>query len=143
MAADTDIQYGREIAIEEYNELRTAVGWKPVAPRLARASLDNALFTTVASAGGRPIGMARVLGDGGYILYIADVIVLPEHQGAGIGTRMMEQVMAFIRDYTRPGEAVFVNLMAATGKERFYARFGFDERPNGQHGAGMSMYWGG
>ena len=54
--------------------------------------------------GGRPIGMARVLGDGGYILYIADVIVLPEHQGPASGY-MMEQVMASsgtIPDWVRP-----------------------------------------
>jgi predicted N-acetyltransferase YhbS len=136
----SDIRYQSEITIEDYNALRTAVSWAPVATRLAKLSLANSLFTTIAMADGRPVGMARVVGDGGYILYIADVIVLPDWQRSGIGTRMMEQVMAFIRGFTQPGERVFVNLMAAPGKEPFYAKFGFTERPNDQHGAGMSMY---
>lgn len=33
-----------------------------------------------------------------------------------------------------------VNLMAAKGKEPFYKKFGFIERPNDKHGAGMIQY---
>lgn len=142
MDSTSAIEFSRDLTIEEYNRLRVAVGWQPVAPRLAQRSLDNALFMTVARVDGTPVGMARVLGDGGYILYLADVIVLPAHQRAGIGTRMMEDVMSYIDRYTLPGERVFVNLMAAAGKEPFYARFGFSQRPEGPLGAGMSMYYG-
>jgi hypothetical protein len=35
-----------------------------------------------------------------------------------------------------------VNLMAAQGKEGFYKKFGFAERPNDGHGAGMSLWIG-
>ncbi len=142
MHTTSAIAFSQELTIAEYNQLRVAVGWQPVAARLARNSLDNALFMTVAREDGLPVGMARVVGDKGYILYIADVIVLPSRQHAGIGTSMMERVMAFIEGYTQPGERVFVNLMAAAGKESFYTRFGFTIRPDGPLGAGMSMYYG-
>jgi len=142
MGIPSGIEFSQHLTMEEYNHLRVAVGWQPVATRLARNSLDNALYMTVAREDGHPVGMARVLGDGGYILYIADVIVLPSHQRVGIGTRMMEHVMAYIDGYTQPGERVFVNLMAAAGKEPFYSRFGFTLRPDGALGAGMSMYYG-
>jgi predicted N-acetyltransferase YhbS len=143
MSFTSGIEFSQHLTVEEYNHLRVAVGWQPVANRLAQNSLHNALFMTVAREDGHPVGMARVLGDGGYILYIADVIVLPTCQRAGIGTRMMEKVMTFIDGYTQPGERVFVNLMAAAGKEPFYTRFGFTVRPDeGALGAGMSMYCG-
>jgi hypothetical protein len=33
-----------------------------------------------------------------------------------------------------------INLMAARGKEGFYKKFGFIERPNDEKGAGMSQW---
>ena len=140
MQKQEGLGFGHEISIGDYNRLRQAVGWSPVAERLARLSLDNTRFLAVALQDGRPVGMARVVGDGGYIVYIADVIVLPDCQRSGIGTRLMEQVMQYIRNALQPGEKAFVNLMAAAGKEAFYKRFGFTERPEGALGAGMSMY---
>lgn len=140
MSSQEETRFVHEISIEEYNALRQAVGWVPVAPRLARIGLDNTQFLVAAVRSGRLVGMARVVGDGGYIVYIADVIVLPECQRSGIGTALMEQVMRSIRGNLLPGERVFVNLMAAAGKEPFYKRFGFTERPSGALGAGMSLY---
>ncbi len=83
--------------------------------------------------------MTRVVGDGGYIAYIADVIVLPEYQGLGIGKNMVGMAMQFINNGISEGETVFVNLMAAKGKEHFYRKFGFSERPDETHGAGMAQ----
>ena len=140
MSGQDETRFVHEISIEEYDALRQAVGWAPVAPRLARISLDNTLFLVAAVRAGCPVGMARVVGDGGYIAYIADVIVLPECQRSGIGTALMEQVMRSIRGNLLPGERVFVNLMAAAGIEPFYNRFGVIEYPSGVLGASMSIY---
>jgi GNAT superfamily N-acetyltransferase len=84
--------------------------------------------------------MARVISDGAYIAYIADVLVLPEYQGRGIGRELMNRVMLYIKGNAVAGEKVYVNLMAAKGKEGFYKRFGFIERPSEQHGAGMNLW---
>jgi GNAT superfamily N-acetyltransferase len=67
-------------------------------------------------------------------------MVLPEHQGKGIGRRMLEMVMEYIQNNIQPGETAFVNLMAAGGKEPFYSKFGFIELPNGNYGHGMAQY---
>jgi ribosomal protein S18 acetylase RimI-like enzyme len=84
--------------------------------------------------------MTRVVSDGGYIAYIADVIVLPEYRRMGIGKTMIGMAMQYIRDSMCEGETVFVNLMAAKEKEPFYRQFGFEERPNEKHGSGMTQY---
>ena len=85
--------------------------------------------------------MARVITDYGYVAYIADVIVLPEYQGKGIGGEIMRRVMAYIKDRTAPGQCMYIALMAAEGKEGFYERFGFKKRPAGNLGCGMTLWY--
>lgn len=134
------VQYVHTLDISEYNFLRKSVGWPQLSDRQAAASLNNSVFFVAARYEDKAIGMTRVVGDGGYIAYIADVIVLPEYQGLGIGKTMVGMAMQFINDGISEGETVFVNLMAAKGKEAFYRKFGFSERPDETHGAGMTQY---
>jgi GNAT superfamily N-acetyltransferase len=83
--------------------------------------------------------MSRVLTDGGCVALILDVVVLPEYQGKGIGRDLMLSVMKYINDRLDPNEVSHVCLMAAKGKEDFYKKFGFEERPNDKSGAGMTQ----
>jgi GNAT superfamily N-acetyltransferase len=84
--------------------------------------------------------MARIVSDGGYVRYIADVVVHPDYQGCGIGKAMINQIMEHIRRGKREDERILVCLMAAKGKEPFYKKCGLEERPNEGHGAGMSIW---
>lgn len=84
--------------------------------------------------GDKTIGMARVISDGGYVVYIADVIVLPEYQGKGVGQLIMEDVMKYIYEVISDGAPVMVNLMSAFSRESFYEQFGFVKRPTKEVG---------
>lgn len=44
--------------------------------------------------GGRQIGFARVVTDHATFAYLADVFVLPEHRGRGLGKWLLESVLA-------------------------------------------------
>lgn len=72
--------------------------------------------------------MGRVIGDGGTAFYIHDIIVLPEHQNKGLGKTIMENIMSYIKSGFKQGMMVY--LMAAKGKEGFYEKFGFAQRPS-------------
>ena len=85
------------------------------------------------------VGMARVIGDGGMTLYVQDVIVHPIYQRQGIGKKLMEFVMNYIKSSASEGSILQVSLMASKGKEAFYERFGFFSRPNEKQGAGMQQ----
>jgi predicted N-acetyltransferase YhbS len=136
-----DIKYGNKISIDEFNFLRKAVGWNEIEKNLAEKSIENALFIITAIIDGKTIGLTRVSGDGGYTVLIADVIVLPEYQGKGIGKTLMTEAMKYIKEhFLEKGQEVFVNLMSAKGKESFYKKFGFEERPNDKVGAGMTQW---
>jgi len=135
-----DIKYVKQISVEDYNYLRKSVGWAEIERSQALAGINNSAFIISALVNDKTAGAARVVSDGGYIVVIADVMVLPEYQGNGIGKTMMQKVMDFIKGNVNEGQCVFVNLMAAKGKEPFYSQFGFETRPNESLGAGMTQH---
>ncbi len=135
-----DIKYEKTITVEDYNNLRSSAGWTILPLRQAQSSIDHSDYLVVAKDGGKTIGMARVITDGGFVALILDVIVLPEYQGKGIGKTLLQMIMTFIQNNLDLGELAHVVLMAAKGKEGFYQKFGFEERPNDHQGAGMSQW---
>lgn len=67
---------------------------------------------------GAMVGFARVLSDGVALAYLADLFVLPDARGRGIGAGLVEAAMA------RPGDRM--RWMLHTGDAHgLYARFGF------------------
>jgi GNAT superfamily N-acetyltransferase len=134
-----EIQYGNTISEKDFNRLRRSVGWSEIPAKRAQTGLDNTAFQIVALDNNTPVGMARVISDGGYVRYISDVVVDPEYQGHGIGKTMLEKIMEYIRTDVEEDDYLLVCLMAAKGKEPFYKQFGFQERPNEEVGAGMSQ----
>ena len=68
-----------------------------------------------------PVGMGRVVGDGGTIFVICDMAVLENWQRKGGGTMIMEALMEFILREAPPKS--YVNLMADI--DGFYERWGF------------------
>ncbi len=123
----------------DYNRLRARVGWKTYDEMVIAAALPHSLYCLCALIAGEAIGMARVIGDRGMVFYIQDVIVLPEFQRQGIGTQLMDKIMAYIRQNAH--QNTIVGLMSAAGKENFYKKYGFLYRPNEKMGAGMTMFW--
>ncbi|SAL66432.1 GNAT family N-acetyltransferase [Caballeronia telluris] len=88
--------------------------------RAARHSLAFGLFERDAQ-----IGYARMITDATTFAYLADVFVLPEHQGKGLGIWLMECVLAHddLHDLRR--------LMLVTSDAHgLYARFGFTAPAN-------------
>lgn len=132
-----NIEYVNKITPDEVNMLRRAVGWAEVSKEQLEAGIPNSRFIISAKDKDKTVGMARAVGDGGYFLLLVEVIVLPEYQGNGIGRHMLTEFMSFVKEYTKPGQTVSITLMSAKGKEDFYKKFGFIQRPTDAVGAGM------
>lgn len=116
----------------EYKALRQAVGWPPVEDQAALKGLEGSLYAVCALKAGEVVGCGRVAGDGGIYFYLQDLIVLPAHQGHGLGRLIMTALLDFINATAWPSS--FIGLMAAQGAAGFYHKFGFRERPEGQPG---------
>ena len=79
-----EIIYENKISVADYNNLRLAVGWETISESQAQKGIDNSAYLVAAYASGSAIGVARLITDGGYIGFIADVMVLPVYQKKGI-----------------------------------------------------------
>lgn len=134
------ISYTEKMSAEEYNELRLSVDWKALTPGQAERGLTHTAFVVAARDGERIVGMGRMLFDFGYTAYLGDVIVRPEYQGKGIGTEIVTRLKDRVMEAAEPGDRIMFILGAAKGKEAFYEKFGFKQRPNDFSGSGMSMW---
>jgi spermidine synthase len=75
--------------------------------------------------GGEMIGMGRAVSDGVSDAYIQDVVVLKNHRRAGIGERIILEIIAFLRQ-RRIG---WIGLIAEPGTQPFYQKLGFSAMP--------------
>jgi len=135
-----ELNYTDTMTGEEYNELRLSVDWKPLSSGQAERGLAHTAFVVAARDGESIVGMGRMLFDFGYTAYLGDVIVRPEYQGMGIGTEIVTRLKDMVMEAAEPGENIMFILGAAKGKEAYYERFGFKQRPNNFSGSGMSMW---
>jgi GNAT superfamily N-acetyltransferase len=125
--------------VEEYQALRTAVGWGEADADATQKSVQNSLYWVCVLKQQSVIGCGRVIGDGSLCFYVQDIIVLPRYQGQGLGRRIMENIMHYLRVNAHQGG--FVGLMAAKGAAGFYLKYGFLERPTLDYGPGMILFW--
>jgi ribosomal protein S18 acetylase RimI-like enzyme len=68
--------------------------------------------------------MGRIVGDGGCNFEIVDMAVHPDFQRQGLGKRIMESLMTYLRE-TAPKTA-YVSLIADDGAPALYRQFGFE-----------------
>ncbi len=87
-----------------YNEteilnLYSSVGWTAYTdePEALKAGFQNALLTLGAYDGDQLLGLIRTVGDGHTIVYIQDILVLPEYQRKGIGRALMQEILQRFR----------------------------------------------
>jgi GNAT superfamily N-acetyltransferase len=114
----------REIpSVETYRALRSGSGLSQKTPEAAERGLPRSLFAVQVLAGDTPIGMGRIVGDGGCFFQVVDIAVLKEHQGKGIGKMIMKEIMQYIE--TNVPESGYVSLIADGEAHKLYARFGF------------------
>jgi GNAT superfamily N-acetyltransferase/uncharacterized glyoxalase superfamily protein PhnB len=102
-----------------------AVDWNPSTPSAVDSQFRAAVYSVVAEDNETEdiIGCAFLLGDHKSFYYVKDVIVHPEWQGKGIGTRMMRDIMSWLETYG--AENATVGLFTGENLAPFYRQFGF------------------
>lgn len=129
------------ISVEEYFYLRDKVNWKKLTQRQAELALKNCLFNVKAvDENGNVVGMGRIVGDGAVISYIQDLIVVPEAQGKKTGSLIIQRLIDYVKSIREEGSTMMLCLMCAKGREPFYIKHGFMQRPNDNLGPGMIQY---
>ena len=81
------------VTLEEVLLLYEAVGWTNYTqnPTMLEKAYKNSLHILGAlNEEGKLVGVLRAVGDGASILFIQDILVCPEYQHQGIGTKLLQ-----------------------------------------------------
>ena len=84
------------VTLEEVLPLYEAVGWTNYTqnPTMLKEAYENSLHILAAlNEEGKLLGVLREVGDGASILFIQDILVTPEYQHQGIGTKLLQQTL--------------------------------------------------
>lgn len=81
--------------VEKIASLYESVGWNTYTDniKLLEKAFINSLKVISAWHDDKLVGLIRVVGDGVSIIYIQDLLVLPEYQGNGIGKGLIKSML--------------------------------------------------
>lgn len=121
MITSTEIRFERDGTMVDWQELldlfRLAHLHGREGDKLRRA-FENSTAACFAMDGLKLVGAARALSDGEYHATIYDVVVHPDYQRRGIGSRLMKELLAVLPVWR-------VLLVADRDVQPFYRRLGF------------------
>ncbi|SEK77525.1 GNAT family N-acetyltransferase [Ruminococcus albus] len=140
MSTEKKFVFTDKITAKDYLRLREEAGWKQLAPEQAQAGLDNSFAVSAVLLEGETVGFARLLWDGGYVAYLAEVMVTEKCRHNRLATQMVEKLIERLRAEKKDGWQIKIHLMANLGRESFYEQFGFKSRPNDRDGAAMDLW---
>jgi GNAT superfamily N-acetyltransferase len=134
---DFKIAYREKLpAFAAYHPLFETTGWN----QAYRADEDE-LYAAISSSwyvlsaydNDDLVGFGRIISDGVLYALICDLIVKPSYQGQGIGSTLLNKLIA----RCRMQQIRVIWLFAAKGKRSFYQNLGFVERPDDAPGMQM------
>src|SRR5438309_10778137 len=110
----------RNLRLESVLALYRANGWSAAEkPDLLYSGLLASHALVTAWHGPILVGLGNTLSDGHLVVYYSHLLVLPEYQGRGIGTRLMQLLMAHY-------QAFHQHILVADGRALdFYRKCGF------------------
>ena len=111
--------------IDAIHDFLTRAYWSVGIPRetVARAVRNSLSFSLFVDS--HPVGFARLVTDRATFAYLADVYILESHRGQGLGSRLMDAVVAHpdVQGLRRW-------LLATRDAHGLYEKFGFAPLPN-------------
>ncbi len=122
------IVYAREqeLSADDYIAVVGSTYMREKRPLANRARIEamlrgSNLIVTARDADGTILGLARGMGDGAWVCYVADLVVREGQQGRGIGTGILDECSRIL------GPGVTVVLVAYPEAVSYYRKIGMEE----------------
>ena len=119
----TGIQFKetRDLSLESVVALYKSLEWSSAEkPEALHQALLGSHSLVTAWSGDRLVGLANALSDGHLVVYYSHLLVHPEFQGHGIGTRLMQMLMAHYQGFHQ-------HVVIADGRAiEFFRKCGFE-----------------
>lgn len=129
------MEYKFDITIEDFKKLHYLAGWKPLDDFSIQKALDNSMLKISVFEDNECIGIARIVGDYSSHGLLSDVIISPDYQGKGYGTKMIQTLNEKLQEYVDKNCDEFIlELLPTCGREGFYKSCGLKHRPESMSG---------
>lgn len=116
------IEWRQSIDDVDWQELADLIRAAPLGdktPDFLRTVFTNSLYRAFAREDGCLVAAGRALSDGADVAYLGDIVVLPSHQGRGLGGQLIRGLLERVRHHRK------ILLYAVPGKEPLYRKYGF------------------
>lgn len=111
--------------VEEYLTLRKLGSLSAKSKDGAKTGLKNSFYSVTIRDNNKLIGMRRIVGDGGTVFQVVDIVVDPAYQGKGLGKLIVKELVQYI--HKKVDEQAYVNLIADGEAYKLYSQFGFTD----------------
>ncbi len=113
-------EFNEKVSAKALADLRGSVGWNRMESAY-QSPLMTSYYHIAAYEGGKLIGYIDSVSNGVTDAYIQDLMVCPDHQGKGIGTALMDQMIGYLKEK----HIYMISVVYEESLKPFYARFGF------------------
>ena len=120
-------QYNEAVSAKALSDLRESVGWNRM-----EDEYNNPLMTSyyhiAVYEDDKMVGYIDSVSNGVTDAYIQDLMVHPDYQGKGLGTELMNQMIAYLKE----NRIYIISVVFEESLKPFYDRFGFSSMLCGQ-----------
>ena len=127
MADDIEMRWSQDLPVDQVISLYRANGWSSAdRPGELMAALAGSHCVASAWDGSRLVGLGSTLSDGHLVVYYPHLLVHPDYQGRGIGTKIARALISKYQGFHQ-------HVLIADGRAiDFYKKLGFKRAGNTQ-----------
>ena len=133
------LEYRNSITPEEVNFLRKGVGFRQIDTEQLSCGLNGSALVVSAYDGNNPVGMARLIWDGGMAALLTDLLVLPDYQEQSVLRDMVLQILSYLKGKLKPGFGIQVDVRAWGQQEALFQELGFEVSTPDRRGIPMQL----
>ena len=120
-------KYNETISAKALSDLRESVGWNRMEAEYANP-LMTSYYHIAVYEDDKMVGYIDSVSNGVTDAYIQDLMVHPDYQGKGVGTELMNQMIAYLKE----NRIYIISVVFEESLKPFYDRFGFSSMLCGQ-----------
>ena len=120
-------RYNEAVSAKALSDLREAVGWNRMESEYSNP-LMTSYYHIAVYEDGKLVGYIDSVSNGVTDAYIQDLMVHPDYQGKGLGTELMNQMIAYLKE----NRIYIISVVFEESLKPFYDRFGFSSMLCGQ-----------
>ena len=120
-------RYNEAVSAKALSDLREVVGWNRMEDEYSNP-LMMSFYHIAVYEDGKLVGYIDSVSNGVTDAYIQDLMVHPDYQGKGLGTELMNQMIAYLKE----NRIYIISVVFEESLKPFYDRFGFSSMLCGQ-----------